>query len=339
MEALVYKGPKTVNVENIKEPIPREGQVRVKVLYCGVCGSDIGIYSGLHPRVKPPLIIGHEFVGIIEDEDETNGDFKIGDRVVAYPLVSCGKCYACRTGQPHVCDTLKLIGIDLDGGMAEYVNCDSDALFKLPENVPDIVGAIVEPLAVAIHAVHRAGFKTLDSAVIIGAGPIGLLIGIVLKHSGASNIIMSDIDDSRLRLCNELGFDTVNSAELSVVNYTKEKMDGQGVNICFECAGVNDSARDMTGVCSTDGTICLVGVHKKPTEVNLADMHFRELKLVATRVYEKEEFKQAVAYTQVCRNDLEKIISHCIPLKNADSIFDIIRDKKENAMKVIVDCR
>lgn len=134
MKALIYAGPKQAVLKDVPAPAAREGAVKVDVKYCGVCGSDIGIYLGTHPRAKAPLVFGHEFLGVVAEDGKK---FKKGDRVVAYPLLSCGHCRACRTGSAHVCNTLGLIGIDVDGGMCEELYVDEDVLFKVPDGVSD----------------------------------------------------------------------------------------------------------------------------------------------------------------------------------------------------------
>lgn len=338
MKALVYEGPKKVAVQEVAVPVPRDGQALIKVNYCGICGSDIGIYSGTHPRAKAPLILGHEFVGVIEEiKGEANG-FKVGDRVAAYPLLSCGHCFACKNGKEHVCDTLKLIGIDLDGGIAEYVCCNTDALYKIPDSVPMKVAGIIEPLAVAVHTLHRSGFKPLDKVAIQGAGPIGLLVGIVAKHSGAACVIISDIDEGRLDMGCRLGFETVNSTKESLTDYVKKVTDGVGVDIIYECTGVESAALEMTAPCRTDGMICMVGVHKAPHPVALSDMHFRELNMTATRVYTRRDFGQAVAYTKEICSELEQVITPVLPLSDCANVFDLIHDPAQPTAKVMIDC-
>ena len=134
MKALIYAGPKQAEVREVAEPQAVEGAVKIAVKYCGVCGSDIGIFLGTHPRAKAPLIFGHEFLGVVEEDGKK---FKKGDRVVTYPLLSCGHCRACREGNKHVCNTLGLIGIDTDGGMCETMYVKEDVMFKVPEGVSD----------------------------------------------------------------------------------------------------------------------------------------------------------------------------------------------------------
>ena len=339
MKSLVYEGPEKVVLR--ENPIPEllDGQARVKIIYCGVCGSDIGIYAGKHPRAKAPLILGHELVGIIEEIKGESHGFKIGDRVVPYPLISCGKCFACKTGIPHVCKTLKLIGIDIDGGIAEYVNCNTNVLFKLEDSISSKAAAVIEPLAVIIRTLHQSQFKSQDTAVVIGAGPIGVLTGIVLKNSGASKIIISDIDNARLEICRELGFDTVNVKDENLIEYVDKATEGVGADIVYECSGSESSALEVTKLCRINGTIWMTGVHKEPHAVNLQDVNFKEQTIVGSRVYTKREFGQAVKYAEKHVEDLEKIVTHIVPLEKSYTVFDIIKNPEENTVKILIDCQ
>ena len=151
MKALVYEGAKKAVLEDVKDPKKKEGAVKLDIKYCGICGSDIGIYLGTHPRAKAPLVFGHEFLGIVAEDGQK---FKKGDRVVPFPLLSCGQCRACRTGNEHVCNTLGLIGIDKDGGVCERIYVDEDVLYKVPDGVSDKAAAVIEPLAVIVRAIH-----------------------------------------------------------------------------------------------------------------------------------------------------------------------------------------
>ena len=339
MKTLVYAAPEKVEVREMPVPEPKEGQVRIRVSYCGICGSDIGIFAGKHPRAKAPLVLGHEFIGTIDAINGGSGKFNVGDRVSAYPLLSCGHCFACKTGIPHVCQTLKLIGIDVDGGIAEYVTCDEDVLFKIDEAVSDKAAAVIEPLAVIVRTMHQANFQTRDTAAVIGAGPIGLLTGIVLKHAGASKIIISDVDDARLAMCKEFGFETVNVKNESLIDYVNQATGNVGVDVVFECSGSEPSALEITKLCRIGGMICLTGVHKVPHAVNLQDVNFKEQTLVGSRVYTLREFGQAVEYAKEIAPELEKIVTHVVPLAESEKVFDLIKDPGEMTVKVLVDCR
>lgn len=338
MKALVYAAPGKVEVRTVAEPQGRSGTAKVKMHYCGICGSDIGIVAGKHPRAKAPLVLGHEFVGTVEEVRDGSGRIAAGDRVVAYPLISCGTCRPCRTGHPHVCETLKLIGIDLDGGMADTAWIDEDVLFKVPDQLSDEVAALIEPLAVIVRSMHQARFSLLDSAVVIGAGPIGILTAIVLSDGGASRIVISDVDEARLDLCRTLGFETVNARDTSLVDFITRTTAGEGVDIVFECSGVESAALQMTKIARVGGMICMTGIHKAPHAVDLRDINFKEQILVGSRVYTKHEFESAVAYAATLSEDLEKIVTQIVPLSGAEGVFHMIADPTVNTVKVLIDC-
>jgi threonine dehydrogenase-like Zn-dependent dehydrogenase len=339
MKALVYTGPESVEVREVPVPALSDGQVRIRVTYCGICGSDIGIYTGKHPRAKAPLVLGHEFIGIVDEMKGCTGLFHPGDRVVAYPLLSCGHCIACQEGRPNACKTLGLIGIDRDGGIANYVNCSENVLFRVPDTLSDRAAAVIEPLAVIVRTLHLAGFKSLDTAAIIGAGPIGVLTGIMLKHSGASRIVISDIDEARLALCRELGLETVQARETDFITYIRDTTNGDGVDAVFECSGTEPAAMQITKLCRIGGTICITGVHKLPHAVDLQDLNFKEQTMVGSRCYTPREFGQAVAYAAEIAPELEKVVSHIVPINESYRVFDMIKDPAVNTVKVLVDCR
>nr|WP_321454666.1 alcohol dehydrogenase catalytic domain-containing protein [uncultured Cohaesibacter sp.] len=338
MKALVYAGPNKVEVREVPEPEAREGAVKVKMLYCGLCGSDIGIFAGKHPRAKAPLILGHEFVGIVE-EAPAGSKFVPGDHVTAYPLISCGECYPCKNGTPHVCQTLRLIGIDFDGAMANQLWVNEDVLVKVPEGVSDKLAALAEPLAVVVRALHQAKFKPLDRCVVMGAGPIGILTAILLKHSGAAQIVISDVDEGRLALCKEFGFDAVNVRDTNLIDHVNAETDNVGADIVFECSGAESAALEVSKLARIGGMICMTGVHKAPHAVNLMDINFKEQTIVGSRVYTMREFADSVPLLSKMAEDLEKVISQVIPLTESDKIFDMVADPSVRTIKVLVDCQ
>ena len=336
MKALVYAGPKKAEFRDVETGEKKEGQIKIDITYCGVCGSDIGIYLGTHPRAKAPLVFGHEFLGVAAEDGKR---IKKGDRVVPYPLLSCGHCKACRNGNEHVCNTLGLIGIDVDGGMCESVYVDEDVLYKVPEGVSDKAAAVIEPLAVLVHAIHMSGFEPLDTAVVAGAGPIGMLCAVMLKHAGASQIFISDVAEKRLEAARELGMIPVNPLKEDLGAVVKAATDGEGCDVFFECSGAAAAAVQMTDVTRVRGKICMVSVHKQLHEVNLRDVNFKEQTLVGTRVYTKDEFGQAVELTKKLESQLEKIVTHVVPLRESEKVFDMIADPECGTIKVVVDCK
>jgi 2-desacetyl-2-hydroxyethyl bacteriochlorophyllide A dehydrogenase len=335
LKALLYLGPKTAAIRDVAEPEPKEGQVRLNIRYCGICGSDIGIYLGTHPRAKAPLVLGHEFLGEIAEDGRT---FRKGDRVTAYPLLSCGTCLPCRTGNAHVCDTLGLIGIDIDGGACGTICVDEDVLFKVPDDVSDKAAAVTEPLAVIVRAIHQSRLKALDTALVTGAGPIGFLTGLMLRHMGASKVMISDVNKNRLSRAESLGMIPVDASK-DVLKFTREATHGVGVDILYECSGAESVALQMTDLVRVGGTICMVAQHKVPHEVNLRDLNYKEQMMIGTRVYTKEEFRLAVGYAAAIREELETVVSHMLPLEDSPRVFDMIADPGSGTVKVLIDCQ
>lgn len=336
MKALVYTGPRTVEVRDIPKPQPNAGEILLKIRYCGVCGTDIGIFGGTHPRATAPLTLGHEFVGEVVDGSDR---FAAGQRVVAYPLLSCGTCHACRTGQPHVCDSLRLLGIDMEGGMAEYLAVPEDMLFAIPDDLSDQIAALVEPMAVAQRAVEQSGLRLSDRATILGAGPIGLLVALAARQAGAAKIIVSDIDPFRLSLAASFGFTTVDLRNQDLTEKILAETNGDGADVVFECAGAEAAARDMTRITRSGGTICLASLHKAPSPVALLDIAFKELRLIGSRVYTKEQFQRSIELASTLADDLEQLITRTLPLSAASSAFGHVSDLHKNDVKVLINCK
>lgn len=185
MKAIVFTGVKNVEFQQREKPIAPEGWALIRVSHAGICGSDLTIFLGAHPRAKAPLIMGHEFSGYLEQDIP---DMPKGTLVTVDPLLSCGHCTPCREGNSHVCQTLGLLGIDCDGGMAEYAIAPIPMIVKVPDGVSPKLAAFVEPIAVTVHAVRMAQFNPGDNALVFGAGTIGLALAITLRRFGASSV-------------------------------------------------------------------------------------------------------------------------------------------------------
>lgn len=335
MKALVYTGPKSIEIRDLATPQPAPGEVLVKMRLCGVCGTDIGIFGGTHPRATAPLILGHEFVG---DVVAGGTRFAAGQRVVAYPLISCGTCHACRTGSPHICASLRLIGIDGPGGMAEYLSLPEDMLFAVPDGMDDRIAALVEPLAVALRAIEQSGMGAADRVAVLGAGPIGLLVALMARHAGAATVLVSDVDPARLAIARSLGFIPVDVRSEDLVARVMAETEGDGADIAFECSGVASAALEMTRLMRPQGTVCLVSMHKKPNPVALLEINFKELHVVGTRVYTREQFRRSIGLAQALAVPLAQLITRTLPLTGAGTVFDLIADPATAEVKVLIDC-
>ena len=222
MKATVYAGNKTFSVLEKEVEFPKEGEVRIKVAYVGVCGTDVHIYHGMmDQRVNIPETIGHEMSGVIDAIGESVSGFSVGDKVVVRPLDD-RLVKPSDKGFNHICEDLKFIGIDSPGAMQEYWNVPAFTLHKLNENTDLKLAALIEPLSVATHDVRLSGLKKDETAVVLGGGPIGLLVALVAKETGAK-VIVSEVNENRIAKAQSMGIEAVNPTKIDLVSLCKRK--------------------------------------------------------------------------------------------------------------------
>jgi (R,R)-butanediol dehydrogenase / meso-butanediol dehydrogenase / diacetyl reductase len=332
MLAARYLGPN--RIEPVETPVPAIGQEEalIRVDACGFCGSDIGIVSGVHPRAREPLTVGHEFCGRIAAIKTSGREFKIGDFVTLFPFISCGSCFVCRNGNPHVCRTLRLYGFDADGGMAEYVKVPVRSLIKLPDNMSSLVGAIIEPLAVAVHGVSRTPLEEVRTAVVLGAGPIGILSALVARARGVQQVLISDVVPFRRELAAGLGLTAVAAGE-ELKALVDQRTSGEGADLVLECAAAEAGALEMTSVVRSRGTIVNLSVFKKPVNVDMQVVNFKELTILGSRVYTRGDFVEAVKLASVL--PARQIVTHSFQLQDVRSAFACF-ERGEGVCKVLV---
>ena len=309
MKSIIYSGAQDVRVEEKSLPEIAAGEVLIKVAYVGVCGSDMNIYQGVHPRAKAPLVMGHEFSGTIVAGHPTLAK---GTPVTVYPLLSCGHCEPCLNGYAHVCNTLKLIGSDCDGAMAEYVKVPVDKVMELPKTLSLKLGAFLEPLAVGVHAVRRSGYRPGDRAVVFGAGPIGLCVASCLKYFGAQ-VLVVEANPYRLGVAKKLGCTTIDAANESITDKVREYTKGINADFAFDCAAHPSVQTHLMDVLKVQGTAVVVGSYKKPPEVDLLKVEFKELSMIGIRVYERRDFEIATEMMQSGAIDFELMLSESSP--------------------------
>jgi 2-desacetyl-2-hydroxyethyl bacteriochlorophyllide A dehydrogenase len=335
MKAVVYVGKDTLEVQNVKAPVAGDGQILLKNHYASICGSDIHILAGKHPRVVPPLIMGHEGsaeVAAIGASVKT--DLKVGDRVVVEPLISCGKCYACKTGLQHICHTLGLYGIDKPGLFAEYVAVDPDRVFKLPDSISLDVAALIEPIAVALHSVRMSNMKVGDRVCVQGAGPIGILVALMARMAGASRVLISDMQEFRLNLAREYGLETIDMNKQNPIDEVKNATNGWGADVVFEVVGISATSMLSPDLCRVRGNICAVSHPKEPLMMNMLRCNFKEIYITTVRVYEMFDFIRAIEIASSTDVNFSKMLSRPYSLDEASSAFDAAK-KGNNVMKVL----
>ncbi|NMH85992.1 zinc-dependent alcohol dehydrogenase [Flavivirga algicola] len=337
MLATQYEGNKTFTVFEKEIEAPAAGEVRIKVAYVGVCGTDVHIYHGMmDKRVNIPETIGHEMSGVIDALGDGVTGYEVGDKVVVRPLDD-------RLAQPsdkgfnHVCEKLKFIGIDSPGAMQEYWNVPAFTLHKLKAETDLKLAALIEPLSVATHDVRMSGLKAGETAVVLGGGPIGLLVAMVAKETGA-DVIVSEVNETRIAKAKELGLDAVNPIKVDLIDYVRNKTENRLADVVFEVAGVQPALDTMTEVAGIRGRIVMVAIHGEKKPVDLFKFFWKELKLIGARVYEKEDYEKSIALITANEIPFEKMITDVQPLSNIQQVFGNI-DSNPDGMKVLMDCQ
>lgn len=331
MKAIQFIAPNTISVNDVTMPQVPEGCSLIKVSHAGICGTDLNIYAGTHPRAKAPLTIGHEFSGVLMNDTE---NFKKGTRVTVYPLISCGECTPCKEGNKHVCNTLGLYGIDADGGMGEYVAIPDDQIIPLPDAVSDKLGAFIEPIAVVVHALRETDFRSGDNALVFGCGTIGLCLALTLRQFGARDILLVETDECRSQVARGMGFEVIDPSKEDLLGIVNERTGGDGFDRVYDCAGVQAVASVLLDVVKVKGQVVIVASYKKPAELPLFKGMAKELAIHFTRVYRKKDFEIAARIaTQV--PEYEAIITHVLPFEQAQEGFDLLFTKGTGAIKVM----
>jgi 2-desacetyl-2-hydroxyethyl bacteriochlorophyllide A dehydrogenase len=335
VKAALYAGNHTFSVVEKEAELPKTGEVQIKVAYCGVCGTDVHIYHGMmDKRVSIPLSIGHEMSGTIAALGEGVEGYEIGQKVVVRPLDNRGEKPSDK-GFSHICEDLKFIGIDSPGAMQQLWNVPAFTLHKLSAETDLKLAALVEPLAVACHDVRLSSLQSHETAVVLGGGPIGMLVAMVAKNTGA-NVIISEVNPVRIALAKELGFDAVSPIDTDLVAYVKEKTEGRLADVVFEVAGVQATVDIMTEVAGIRGRIVMVAIHGQAKSVNLFKFFWKELQLIGARVYEEEDYEKAIELVTINELPFENMITAVEPLDKIQSVFENI-DKNPDGMKVLLD--
>lgn len=337
MRRIIIPEPNKITLEIVEELLPGRNEACIKIAYCGICGSDLHAFKGKHPFISLPATPGHEFSGIISALGNGDSDFRVGDRVTIEPSLVCGKCYNCRIGRYNICLNLKVMGCQSDGAMADYLVVPIDKVVPLPDNVTLKEAALAEPLAVGVHAAKRGGLLFNKNIVIIGAGMIGLSTLICVARAGAKNIIVTDLSDERLKIARSLGAtQTINASEIAPVEKILNIQPDEGIDIAFECVGIESSIRDAMHVVRKGGRVVVVGVFGDEVKVNMANVQDRELELIGTLMYTKRDFTEAVYMLSNASFSPELFITSVFPLDEPVEAFNAALNSKEN-IKVIIE--
>lgn len=333
----VMTAPKTLVFREIPRPKAGKGEVLLRMIRVGICGSDIHVYHGTHPFTSYPVTQGHEVSAQVVALGEGVEGFSVGDKVTVQPQVVCGTCHPCRHGKYNLCENLKVMGFQTTGMASEYFAVDAGKVTLLPPSMSYDEGAMIEPLAVAVHAVRRVDVKGLSVAV-IGAGPIGNLVAQSAKAFGAKSVLIGDVSDWRLTLASACGIDYVtNTREENFGDALVRAFGPDKADVIYDCAG-NDTTMGMAIRYARKGsTIILVAVYAGMAKVDLALLNDHELDLNTTMMYRSEDYRDAIDAVERGKIHLKPLMSRHFPFRDFLKAYQYIDANREKTMKVIVD--
>ncbi len=348
MKAAVWHGKEDIRIEDVPEPNTGAGQVKIRIKFCGICGSDIHEYtsgpfiipSRPHPltgRAGDPIILGHEFSGEVTEIGEGVTKVQVGDRVTVNPLIYCGECHYCRKGNHLMCSKLATVGFAWDGAFAEYGVFPEYTILKVPDNVTYEMAACVEPLAVAVHAVNRSGLKPGVDVAVIGAGPIGLLVLQACKATGAGQVFVSEPMKARIETAEKMGANVVlNPTEVDIGKEIAGLTDGLRADIAFDCVGIKQTFESCIKATGRRAKICIVGLALKPIEVVFMRLWGHEKELTFSQGYDGE-FPAAINYLADGRVNVDDYITKIIDLDDfvECGIKELINNPDKN-VKILV---
>jgi len=338
MRSALYTGNATIVVEERPAVPPAAREVQIEVAYTGICGTDLHILHGdMDHRVQVPQTIGHEMSGHIAAVGADVNNLTVGTPVTVMPLRWCGTCPACLAGHRHLCHRLDFIGIDSVGAMQQRWTVPASVVVPLPLDLPLIHGALVEPTAVAVHDVRRAGLRAGEKAIVIGGGPIGVLIALVAR-SVEADVVLLEVDPRRRDIADRLGIRTLDPTRDDVPGEVAAWTADAGAAVAFEVSGSAAGITSAVELLAVRGRLVVVGIHSKPREIDVFRFFWRELVMVGARVYHRDDYETAIDLLRTGAVGAESLITHVVPLTDAAEAFDALR-RGGNVMKVLINCQ
>lgn len=339
MKAAVLQDYYKVGIEEVPEPEPAPNEVKIRVVATGICGSDMHAYQGTHPFRRPPSIQGHELAGDIVSVGSAVQRFAVGDRVTIDPQRVCGKCEECLAGHPNSCVKKVMLGVqEWPGSFGEYVVSPESQVYRLPGHVSYEEGAMVEPLAVGVHAVRRGGVEPGDTVLVLGGGTIGLSALAAAFDAGASKTILTDAFDFNLRVAARLGATiTVNAREQEVGQVVREATGGKGVNVAVVAVGLDSVFNQAVAAVKKRGVIVLVGLfHEPPAIQDTFAIVGGEREIRGSQTYNPTDVKKALDLIASGRVDVKAMVTHRFQIAEAARAFEMIAKRSEDCVKVIL---
>ncbi len=338
MRAAYYAGHRQFSVGASHSEPPASDEVQIAVAYTGLCGTDLHILHGnMDARVTTPAIIGHEMSGTIASTGDAVAGWTVGDPVTVMPLKWCGTCPACMAGNSHICQRLEFVGIDSSGSLQSRWNVPASLLVRLPPGLSLRNAALAEPAAVAVHDVRRASVQLGERVLVVGGGPVGLLIGLTARTAGA-DVVIAEIDPFRREVAGNLGLASIDPGSDDIAGFTADWTSGAGVDVAFEVSGTQPGVDTAVASLAVRGRLVVVGIHPAPRAVDLHRVFWRELTFVGARVYQHRDFEAALALLAGGQIPAETMISRVLRLEDIADAFAAMESGGQ-VMKVLLDCQ
>jgi len=341
MKALVLKAYKQFVLEEVPRPAVAPDEVLIAVKACGICGSDVHGMDGSTGRRRPPIIMGHEASGVIAEAGTNVKDWKTGDRVTFDSTVYCGACWFCRRGQVNLCDNRRVLGVSCEdyrrhGAFAEFVAVPQRILCRLPDGVSFERAALTEALSIAVHAVARTPLSPHDTAVVVGAGMIGLLVIQALRAAGCGTVLAVDLEPARLGLARRLGAAEGLKADAGdVAGEVRRRTEGRGADAAFEVVGITPAIQTAIGVLRKGGHLTLVGNLSPKVELPLQAVVTRELALHGSCA-SAGEYPACLDLVAQGRVNVDPLISAVAPLAEGAAWFERLYRREPGLLKVVL---
>ena len=344
MRALLLSAYSQLEVADLPQPFAGAGEVLVQVAACGICGSDVHGYDGSSGRRIPPLVMGHEAAGIIAEIGEGVTRFAVGDHVTFDSTVYCGVCEFCRSGAVNLCNDRQVVGVSTPefrraGAFAEFVTVPERIVYKLPGTMPFAEAAMLEAVAVALHAVAVSEVQGGETALVIGAGMIGLLTLQAAKAAGCSRVFVADVDRTRLKLATEMGASEVISAGgMEMIAEVLQLTNGRGVDLVLEAVGRDETISAAVDAVRKGGTVTLIGNITPTVTLPLQKVVSRQIRLQGSCA-SAGEYGQAIALISNGKIRVGALITAVAPLSDGASWFERLHAREPNLMKIVIDPR
>lgn len=325
MKAAVLTNHHTLELREVPCPEPGPGEALIRVAYTGICGSDVHLFTGKHPLSQAGMILGHEFSGTVAALGQDCGGFQTGDKVCAHIIQSCGGCDACKRGYYNLCRLLQVLGTQADGAFAEYVKVRADKLFRLPENADLRVYALAEPLAVGVYATDRLQFKVSDTALVIGAGPIGLCCALAAQKAGASRVVISEVVPEKIEFARSFGFEVIDAKQESLEDEAARRTGGMGFDRIYETSGAPFSTERVTRIAAVRAGVIMVAYSKEPRPIDTWDLMRKEIRISSIRVHTQPAYEAAIKllrYDASLRSTMMRMITRSFDFADIQQAFE-----------------